>query len=413
MQMRGPRAERDVGAVGQVVLRLALEAVGDEGLGPLPQQLVPVDQPRADHDDGPRLDLAPADLVLAHGHPGVERRRRIQAHRFQQHGAKPRPFLQIGQHPHLVRPEGLHLRPQARLLGLVPGQQVGGPEQHPRGGLEARADEGRDLVADLRVGHARAGVRILGLQQQVQQVARLFGVAVPRLLLRPPLRDDAAHLFQPAAAEQRAPRRQEGQERLRRGQGVPDHRPSRTLHIGPRQLGQPPSPAADRHGEQGAAGRVQRRLLEGEGQVLARRLAEVAEQRLGRRLEVGDEQVDVVGREGRGQHAPLLPPLRSLGQHQALARGGAHQPAGGDRLVIQALGVPGRHVAHALRVVDHQGRHAEALAAEHLHFVGALAPDADGAPGQLQHEPPQRQRPLGRDRRRRDKRLASRGGFRP
>ncbi len=157
-----------------------------------------VDQPGADHHQGPGLDMPPGDLVRPGGDAGIERGRRIEPHGFQQHLAQARPAADVGQGLDLSGGKGAHLLAQAGLLLRRQGQQVTGPEQHPGGGLEPRCDEGRGLVLQGLVAERGAGVRITRGHQQVEQVLAALALAVQ---MGAAGGDDAADLHRPAAAE--------------------------------------------------------------------------------------------------------------------------------------------------------------------------------------------------------------------
>ena len=125
---------------------------------------------RRDHHHGAGADAFAGDLVRLDRGAADRSKRRIKTQRLLDHGSGlDQPVGQIiGRPAELASGLGAHaLPPLLRLREQVerPGDGIGG-------GFVACGHEGDDVGADLRFADAAAGLRILGFQQQRQNIPR-------------------------------------------------------------------------------------------------------------------------------------------------------------------------------------------------------------------------------------------------
>ena len=246
-----PRPERQVGKARHR-RRAGQETARIEGVGVAPQLAVPVQQPGRDRHTVAGSDRLAGQFVRTERAAGQHEGGRVEPHRLLDHRAGER----------FVRAR--RFRRHGSLRFRREREEGAGPEQGHRRGLVPGQDHGGDLIAQLLVREAPAGLGIAGGPQQVEQVARLAPAMASDLAPTLPLvavGDDLIEEGDPIAAEAGAglvERRGEAQGHDQIGQvRAPEPR-----GVGFEEAAQAVAVAGHADGEHGAPGDLQGEPLE-------------------------------------------------------------------------------------------------------------------------------------------------------
>ena len=176
MQIRGPAAERHVGALRELRPLLRREALGPEGVRVIEDVGQPVAGPGGVVDRELRRDPVAAELELGVGSARADPRRRVEAERLLHHHVEVGHLgEELGGVRRLIPGNSVALVREALAPFRVAGELVE-EEGEGRGGRVVAGEQQRqDLVANLLVGEA-VSLRVLGLDQEPEDV--LAGVAL-------------------------------------------------------------------------------------------------------------------------------------------------------------------------------------------------------------------------------------------
>src|SRR5579883_1242537 len=106
-------------------------------------------------------------------------RRRVEAHRLLEDHARPFELGKIGETRQARTQHAIDLLMKPCLRLRVPGQEIPGPAQRIRRRLVPGQEDRQDLVAELLVAHALAGLGIARGKQHGQEIATIDAVGSP------------------------------------------------------------------------------------------------------------------------------------------------------------------------------------------------------------------------------------------
>ncbi len=172
--------ERKVGITGAVGVESVPDPAGRiETFRVRPPLLVTVHNPLAEQQRRACRQQITADDVILQKVPTHAPHRWVEAHRLGEHRVGVRQVRQIRDRRAPAREDPVELGVQRGRDLRMPTEQMKGPGQCVGGGFVTGKQDREDLVADLGVVHAGAGLSVTGGQQQRQQVrpARSGGTA--------------------------------------------------------------------------------------------------------------------------------------------------------------------------------------------------------------------------------------------
>ena len=199
-------------------------------------------------------------------------------------------------------------------------------------------------------------------------------------------RDDAVHGREPARLEPSAGPTGEGEIALGAGEAVQEGRAPGRGHIVARHGGQLDLLRSRRKREQRPQDRVQRRLMEGVGQIGPGLAGQARDKTFGGGVKMRDQGFDAARREGRGQHAALTAPFVAFGQQHAGAGEGSDRSDGRQwPPIVGHVGL--NHLPDGGRIADQHAVHPQHPSPAGELVEGYLRPVAERIAQRLDHQP--------------------------